>query len=295
MPPGNTGTRSENIHCQNSRSGPNVSGMNFTKMNGAGNDFVIVDNRQGMLSLSSGDIRRLCDRHRGIGADGLLAVELSLSGADFRMRYYNADGSEADMCGNGARCFAKFAARLLPGERTELSFDTPAGLIRAKFSGGLVAINMSEPRDLREPANLEVAGLGTCQVHFLNTGVPHAVVFVGDVGTVDLAQSGASLRWNPAFAPQGANANFAQTLSPGNLVLRTFERGVEGETLACGTGVCAAALLHHLATGAPPPVSVRVRGGETLEVGFEVSSSDTPGNVTLKGPADFVFDGAIHL
>jgi diaminopimelate epimerase len=288
-------TRPENIHCQNSGSGPNVWGMNFTKMNGAGNDFVVVDNRQGLISLSGMQIARLCERHRGIGADGLLAVEPSLSGADFRMRYYNADGGEADMCGNGARCFAKFAARLLPGEPEELSFDTPAGLIRAKFSGGLVAITMSEPRDLREPADLEVAGIGACRVHFINTGVPHAVVFVGDVGTVDLAQAGASLRWNPAFAPQGANANFAQALSPGSLVLRTFERGVEGETLACGTGVCAAALLHHLATGAPPPVSVRVRGGETLEVGFDASGDGTPRNVTLKGPADFVFDGAIDL
>ncbi|MFA7345462.1 MAG: diaminopimelate epimerase [Terrimicrobiaceae bacterium] len=269
--------------------------MNFTKMNGAGNDFVVVDNRDGSVSLSGGRIGRLCDRHRGIGADGVLAVEPAQSGANFRMRYYNADGGEADMCGNGARCFARFAARLLPGEPEEVSFETPAGLIRAKLSGGLVTINMSEPGDLRDPAEIEVAGLGSCRVHFLNTGVPHAVVFVGDVGALDLAKAGASLRWNAAFAPQGANANFAQIVSPGNLVLRTFERGVEGETLACGTGVCATALLHHLATGAHSPLSVRVRGGETLEVGFDVSITGTPTNVTLKGPADFVFDGVIDL
>ncbi|MFA7234251.1 MAG: diaminopimelate epimerase [Terrimicrobiaceae bacterium] len=265
--------------------------MNFTKMNGAGNDFVVVDNRNGSLGLSQAAIERLCDRHRGVGADGVLAVEPSQAGADFRMRYYNADGGEADMCGNGARCFARFAARLLPGQPEALSFETPAGLIRAKFSGDLVTINMSEPHGLRESEELEVAGLGTCPVHFLNTGVPHAVVFVGDVEAVDIGKAGASLRWNPAFAPQGANANFAQVLSPGNLLLRTFERGVEAETLACGTGVCAAALLHHLATGASSPVSVQVRGGETLEVGFEASG--IPRDVTLKGPADFVFDGEI--
>ena len=267
--------------------------MNFTKMNGAGNDFVVVDNRDGSRALSKESIGRLCDRHRGVGADGVLAVEPPQAGADFRMRYYNADGGEADMCGNGARCFARFAARLLPGQTEALSFETPAGLIRARFSGELVTINMSEPHGLREPTDLEVEGLGACRVHFLNTGVPHAVVYVPDVAAVDMAKAGASLRWNPAFAPQGANANFAQILSPGSLVLRTFERGVEGETLACGTGVCAAALLHHMASGAPPPISVRVRGGETLEVGFDVSG--TTRHVTLKGPADFVFDGEINV
>lgn len=267
--------------------------MNFTKMNGAGNDFVVVDNRQGTLALARETIERLCDRHRGVGADGLLAVEPSQAGADFRMRYYNADGGEADMCGNGARCFARFAARLLPGRPETLSFETPAGLIRAKFSGDLVTVNMSSPHDHREPVAMEVDGLGVCRVHFLNTGVPHAVVFVEDVEKVDIVKSGASLRWNPAFAPKGTNANFAQEISPGNLVLRTYERGVEGETLACGTGVCATAILHHIATGATAPVAVRVRGGDTLEVGFEIPASGLPANVTLKGPADFVFDGKI--
>jgi diaminopimelate epimerase len=250
-----------------------------------------VDNRDGSRALSKAVIARLCDRHRGVGADGVLAVEPAQAGADFRMRYFNADGGEADMCGNGARCFARFAARLLPSRPDSISFETPAGVIRARFSGDLVTINMSEPRDLREPAAMEVAGMGSCRVHFLNTGVPHAVVFVGAVETVDVPASGASLRWNPAFAPDGANANFAQILPEGFLKLRTFERGVEGETLACGTGVCATALLHHLATGAASPVSVLVRGGETLEVGF--NASGTPWNVTLTGPADFVFDGEI--
>lgn len=268
--------------------------MNFRKMNGAGNDFVVVDNRSLELSLSGEQIARICDRHRGVGADGLLAVEPPLSGADFRMRYYNADGGEADMCGNGARCFARFAASLLPEPPASLSFDTPAGLIRATFSGELVTINMSEPRDHRAPMELDLAG-SVQTAHFINTGVPHAVVFVNDIEAVDVARTGAGLRWHPEFAPKGTNANFAQILSPGNLSLRTFERGVEAETLACGTGVCATALLHHIATGAPSPISVRVRGGDTLQVGFECDANNVFRNVTLTGPADFVFDGTVQL
>jgi len=268
--------------------------MNFKKMNGAGNDFVVVDNRRLELSLSGTQIARICDRHRGVGADGLLAVEPAQSGADFRMRYYNADGGEAEMCGNGARCFARFAVSLLAESPPSLSFDTPAGLIRATFSGELVTINMSEPRDHRAHMELDLAG-AVQTVHFLNTGVPHAVVFVCDIEAVDVARAGAALRWHPEFAPKGTNANFAEILSPGNLALRTFERGVEAETLACGTGVCATALLHHLATGVPSPIAVRVRGGDTLQVGFECDANGVFRNVTLTGPADFVFDGIVHL
>lgn len=264
--------------------------MNFTKMNGAGNDFVLVDNRRLDLKLTGEVIARLCDRHRGVGADGLLAVEPSSTGADFRMRYYNADGGEAEMCGNGARCFGRFAARLLAHAPASLSFDTGAGLIRAGFSGDLVTIAMSEPHGHRAPRDLEVAG-ARMRVHFLNTGVPHAVVFVDDLEAVDVARLGAALRHHQAFAPQGTNANFAHATSPGNLVLRTYERGVEAETLACGTGVCAAALLHHLDAGASSPVSVQVRGGDSLDVSFDSNLK----NVTLTGPADFVFEGTTFL
>lgn len=266
--------------------------MRFTKMNGAGNDFVVLDNRDGRIQLSGDQIARLCDRHRGVGADGLLAVEPSDSGADFRMRYYNADGGEAEMCGNGARCFARFAARLLPGVPASLSFDTPAGRIAAELRGELVTITMSAPHDHRAPAGIDLPG-GRETVHFLNTGVPHAVVFVDDVEAVDIAVAGSALRRHAAFAPKGTNANFAQVVGPSTLSLRTYERGVEGETLACGTGVCATALLHHLATGTPSPVSVRVKGGETLSVGFETTPDGGFQNVTLTGPADFVFEGTI--
>jgi diaminopimelate epimerase len=266
--------------------------LSFTKMNGAGNDFIMLDNRDGKLALDSAGIARLCDRHRGVGADGVLAVESALQGADFRMRYYNADGGEAEMCGNGARCFARFARRL-GADKAEISFETQAGIIRASFPDNEVCVAMSDPHSFRSPVNLQISGR-IIEVHFINTGVPHVLVFTDNVEAVDISKDGAALRYHPAFAPKGANANFVQVLAQDTIVIRTYERGVEGETLACGTGVCAAALVHHLRSSAPSPVRVRVRGGDTLLVGFEGSQGGFH-NVTLTGPADFVFDGMISL
>jgi diaminopimelate epimerase len=266
--------------------------LSFSKMNGAGNDFVMIDNRNRALSLDASRVALLCDRHRGVGADGVLAVEPSTEGADFRMRYYNADGGEAEMCGNGARCFARFARRL-GASNAELSFETLAGVIRASFPDDLVCITMSDPNSYRAPLDLVINGR-TLSVHFLNTGVPHAVVFADDIAAIDVLRDGAALRYHPAFAPRGTNANFVQVLAPQSVAIRTYERGVETETLACGTGVCAAALLHSMREGSGSPIKVKVRGGDTLAVGFEASDGSFR-NVTLTGPADFVFDGTISL
>jgi diaminopimelate epimerase len=266
--------------------------LSFTKMNGAGNDFVVVDNRNQALSLDASRVALLCDRHRGVGADGVLAVEPSRQDADFRMRYYNADGGEAEMCGNGARCFARFARRL-GVNNAEMSFETLAGIIKASFPGDLVCITMSDPNSYRAPFDLVINGR-TLNVHFLNTGVPHVVVFSEDIAAIDVFKDGAALRHHPAFAPRGANANFVQVLAPQAIAIRTYERGVEAETLACGTGVCAAALLHSMRDGAASPIKVKVRGGDILEVGFE-AADESLHNVTLTGPADFVFDGTISL
>lgn len=267
--------------------------LSFTKMNGAGNDFVLLDNRDSSLALDTAQIALLCDRHRGVGADGLLLVEPAENGADFRMRYYNADGGEAEMCGNGARCFARYARKVSGSTAEEITFETQAGVIGAHCEGELVRIVMSDPHSHRDPQGLDVNGR-PLEVHFLNTGVPHAVVFVEDLETVDVVADGAALRYHTAFAPKGTNANFAQTLGPSSISIRTYERGVEGETLACGTGVCASAILHHLRTGDPAPISVGVRGGDTLQVGFE-KGPDGFDHVTLTGPADFVFDGTLSL
>ncbi len=266
--------------------------LTFTKMNGAGNDFVMLDNRDGKLALDKAQIAQLCDRHRGIGADGLLAIEPAQNGADFRMRYYNADGGEAEMCGNGARCFARFAQKVT-GKPGDLSFETQAGVITAKFFGDIVQIQMSEPHSLRLNDALDVAG-EKLTVHSLNTGVPHAVVFVENLEGTDIRKLGAALRYHPHFAPKGTNANFVQKVGPQAIAIRTYERGVEDETLACGTGMVACALIFHELTGAASPVQVKVRGGDTLEIGFE-KSGDTYRNVTLTGPADFTFEGQTAL
>jgi len=267
--------------------------LSFTKMNGAGNDFVMIDNRAGEFALEGDRIARLCDRHRGIGADGLIAAEPSTDArAHLRMRYFNADGGEAEMCGNGARCFARFGARLL-GLSDSIVFETLAGTLTANLHGDRVQLAMSTPHGTALGASLSAAG-ETLAVHFLNTGVPHAVVFREELATTDVRQLGAALRYHAHFAPKGTNANFALVLPDGSLELRTYERGVEDETLACGTGVVAAALLHHLLHNAPSPVAVKVRGGDTLSVAF-VRGAETFEHVTLTGPADFVFDGATGL
>jgi diaminopimelate epimerase len=266
--------------------------LTFTKMNGAGNDFVVLDNRDGKLSLDKAQIARLCDRHRGVGADGLLAVEPAENGADFRMRYYNSDGGEAEMCGNGARCFARFAQRV-SGKKGSISFETQAGVISAKFFGDIVQVQMSEPHAVHLREAVEAAG-EKVTVHSVNTGVPHAVVFVDDLETTDVRRLGAALRYHPHFAPKGTNANFVQQLDPQTISIRTYERGVEDETLACGTGMVACALIYHELTTAAAPIQVRVRGGDTLEIGFRHEGGRYR-EVTLTGPADFAFEGQIAI
>jgi diaminopimelate epimerase len=196
------------------------------------------------------------------------------------------------MCGNGARCFARYARRL-GASNAEMSFETLAGIIRASFPGDLVCITMSDPNSFRAPFDLVINGR-TLNVHFLNTGVPHAVVFAENIAAIDVVKDGAALRHHPAFAPRGTNGNFVQVLAPQSIAIRTYERGVEAETLACGTGVCAAALVHSLRGGSAPPIKVKVRGGDTLEVGFE-AAGESFRDVTLTGPADFAFDGTISL
>ena len=267
--------------------------LKFTKMNGAGNDFVVVDNRDHSIDLSAEQIEKLCDRHRGIGADGFLAVEPAEAGADYRMRYYNADGGEAEMCGNGARCFGRFARRLVGGDAEKISFETIAGVIEASFDGDNVRIQLSEPFDLQLNAEVELEGTPTT-IHSVNTGVPHAVVIVDDIAAVDIVPRGSAVRHHEHFAPAGTNANFMTVLDTSRIAIRTYERGVEDETLACGTGMVANAIIHNQLTDAQPPITVRVAGGDDLLVDFE-REGDQYKNVTLTGPADFVFEGEIEI
>src|SRR5215510_432910 len=199
--------------------------LRFIKMNGAGNDFILIDNRAGDIDLNRNQIARLCDRHRGIGADGILLLESPSDHADFQMRYFNADGGEAEMCGNGARCFARFATKVA-GAKGKISFETPAGVISAELAGDLVTLQMTEPTDLQLNVSLRIGGEKTI-VHFINSGVPHVVVPVEQVGAVDVPRKGSAIRYHEAFSPKGANVNFIETLGSDKISVRTYERGVE--------------------------------------------------------------------
>ena len=269
----------------------------FYKMTGAGNDFVMVDNRDLALShiLTRENIARLCNRRFGIGADGLIAIEPARNDGDVRMRYYNADGGEAEMCGNGARCFTAFVSHLSGGKITKLCFETMAGIVRGQVNPDEdVTIRLTEPNSLKLNI-LPADNIIPAPVHFLNTGVPHAVVFLPDVENIDLNTMGAYLRYHRSFAPAGTNADFATVMSAQHLRLRTYERGVEGETLACGTGITATALLHAALTGAASPIKVDAAGGDTLSVAFTRIGSTEFSDVTLTGPATIVFRGEISV
>ena len=256
----------------------------FWKMHGAGNDFILVDDRSGGFPADEPSFRAgLCDRRRGIGSDGLLLLQPS-SAADFRMRFFNPDGSEADFCGNGARCIACLAHEI-GAAPVDMRIETRAGLVRAEIlASPLVRLHLPPPKDWR--MNLSIAWKNKERpLHFVNTGVPHAVAVVDDLAAVDVPAFGAFIRHHPLFAPAGSNADFIQIRGPDSLAIRTYERGVEGETLACGTGILAAALVAEKLGLVRAPVRVRAAGGDELEVGLAP--------LTLTGPAEHSFRGTI--
>jgi diaminopimelate epimerase len=267
--------------------------LEFTKMNGAGNDFVLIDGRAQSVSLTRDQIVRLCDRHRGIGADGVIILVPSVSGkADWAWEFYNSDGSAGEMCGNGARCFSRFVQHRT-GISRDFTFETGAGIIAAHFQGDRVTVNLTQPKDLRLNEQVPLS-IGMHLIHSVNTGVPHAVLFVPDADKAMVAQLGPEIRHHAHFGPRGTNVNFVQVLGPGQIRVRTFERGVEGETLACGTGVSAAALVASRVHKFTSPVKVQVQGGDQLEVSF-AEDNGVFSDVRLTGPAQFVFEGRISL
>lgn len=258
----------------------------FAKLAGSGNDFILVDNMGGRVDVEAfrGRIPKVCARARSVGADGIIFLEPS-SLAHFRWRFFNSDGSEAEMCGNGGRCAARFAFEKGIAPR-EMIFETMAGVIKARvLEGGQVKVQLTTPRGWRWRERLSLDH-GVIEYSFVNTGVPHVVVMVEDLGDVDVEDLGRKVRFHPYFSPAGTNVNFVQVLDEGRLALRTYERGVEAETLACGTGATAAALVY-LGDGEEGKVEVLTRGGETLvveKVGEEVF---------LQGGTRWIYDG--HL
>ncbi len=267
--------------------------VEFTKMSGAGNDFVLFDNTAQRLKLRPEQIVRLCDRNRGIGADGIILLCPPRSTkADWAWEFYNSDGSIGEMCGNGARCFARYVQKRT-GRQNDFSFETGAGIITARFRGERVTVNLTPPQDLRLNEVLQLS-IGSETVHSVNTGVPHAVLFVPDADKAMVQQLGPEIRRHPRFAPKGTNVNFVQVLGNNEIRVRTFERGVEGETLACGTGVTASALISAAVHQFSSPVQVKVKSGDLLEVSFDRDHGSFS-NVRLTGPAEFVFEGRIDI
>ena len=263
----------------------------FTKMNGAGNDFLLIDNREAQVSLSREQIAHLCHRQRGIGADGLIYLRIGKECADWAWEFYNADGSDAEMCGNGARCFARFIQDTADVGR-EVSFETVCGVIHAVIKEELVTVNLTDPHGLILNETITTS-VGEKTVHSLNTGVPHAVLFVENADKELVAGLGAEIRHHDHFSPDGTNVNFVQILEEGHIRVRTYERGV-GETLACGTGVSASGMISAHLNNWPSPVRVDVLGGDQLGVGFS-QEGDVFSSVQLTGPAEFVFTGNVEI
>jgi len=267
--------------------------VEFTKMNGAGNDFVLVDNRAGKITLQPEQIVRLCDRHRGVGADGVMLLVPGRTGkADWAWDFYNSDGSVAEMCGNGARCFARYVQKTA-GVNHDFAFETAAGIISASFQGDRVTVNLTKPTGLKLNQTVALT-TGNATLHSLNTGVPHAVQYVPDADRAMVLPLGAEIRRHAHFGSRGTNVNFVQVLGQNQIRVRTFERGVEGETLACGTGVSASAIISARVHGFTSPVKVQVQGGDQLEVSFRETGGEFD-DVRLTGPAEFVFTGRIEL
>jgi diaminopimelate epimerase len=265
--------------------------LEFAKMTGAGNDFIVVDDREMAIQDDARELaKHLCRRRVSVGADGLILVVPSTR-CDFRMRYLNADGSEADLCGNGGRCVARFASEFgIAGDA--MSFESRSGTHRAEIvDDENVRLAMPDPRAMILDVDLPLRG-SLVSVHRINTGVPHAVLEVDELDDFPVVETGRAIREHSAFVPEGTNADFVRVTDGSTIELRTYERGVEDETLACGTGATAAALVEAARGRVRPPVSVRTRGGQTLTVDFFMSDMGFC-DVTLTGEARIVYRGSI--
>jgi len=270
----------------------------FVKMHGAGNDFVVVD-RRGVPALAAADaeetaafVRAACDRRRGVGADGVLFLDAAGAadgGLDFRMRYFNRDGGRADLCGNGGRCLAAFAAARGLGRDGRLAFASDAGRHEARVEGGRVELVLGDVDAPVLDRALPIAG-GAVKAGHVTVGVPHLVVEVADVAAIDLAAFAPPLRAHPALGEAGANVDVASVTGPRRVRLRTFERGVEGETLACGTGAAATAIVLVAAGRVEAPVDLEVASGDVLTVSFDRRDGRFRA-VTLAGPVVTSFEG----
>jgi len=276
--------------------------IKFTKMVAAGNDFVVIDNRAQKIANSKLSLlaKEICGRKYGVGADGLLILEKSRN-ADVKMRIFNPDGSEPEMCGNGVRCAASYSAR----GQGRLRIQTRAGIIEAEVSKNKakakakakaeVKIKMLQPKDISLNFPIKI-NKRKITLNFINSGVPHAVIFVQGLDKIDVVNIGRQVRFHKKFLPQGTNVDFVQFIDDNNIRIRTYERGVEDETSACGTGVVAAALLSalHYSLFAIRRINVHTKDGEVLRVGFNRTDGKFR-DVWLQGKANIVYSGVYYV
>ncbi|MDQ6756652.1 MAG: diaminopimelate epimerase [Bacteroidota bacterium] len=258
--------------------------IEFYKYQGTGNDFILLDNRTNQYNeLTQPQISSICNRHFGIGGDGLMLLN-NKEGFDFEMKYYNADGKEGSMCGNGARCIVKFAESL-GMRKNNYHFSAVDGVHQAEIDlKGFVRLKMSDVNNVEVHSNYFI----------LNTGSPHYVKYIRDIMKMDVKSSGRIIRYSTAFEKDGINVNFIETMDDDKIYVRTYERGVEDETLSCGTGVTASALIAAHNDNGFNRVDVKTPGGN-LNVEFDKISDTSFENIWLNGPAEFVFKGEINI
>ncbi|MDM8523312.1 diaminopimelate epimerase [Desulfococcaceae bacterium HSG8] len=263
----------------------------FYKLSGSGNDFIIIDNRNREIAEKQLPefIASVCRRKMSVGADGLILIENSDT-ADFKWRFFNSDGSNAEMCGNGARCAARFAyINGIAGP--ELSFETEAGIISAQIINDRVKIKMPDPTDLRTDYSLELEK-GSLSVSSINTGVPHVVIETENIENAEVVKLGREIRFHREFGQDGTNVNFVCRQKDGTIVNRTYERGVEDETLACGTGCIASALVTAYKSGADSPITVITRSGGRLMIHYK-AKDDRFYDIYLEGDARIIYKGEL--
>ncbi|MBW1780419.1 MAG: diaminopimelate epimerase [Deltaproteobacteria bacterium] len=266
--------------------------IEFWKMNGSGNDFILIDNRN--EPVKEGEMGQLvqqaCRRRTSVGADGVIFVTESAQ-YDFGWRFFNADGGEVEMCGNGSRCVARFAyLKKIAGH--EMTFETLAGPVSAQVNGRVVKVLMPRPGVASMDMDIEFQD-GWKHCDSINTGVPHVVIGVEDLADHPVREQGGLIRYHARFSPEGTNANFMSKIGPNRLAVRTYERGVEDETLACGTGAIASALTAAIRGMVTSPVRVMTRGGEELVIHFQ-KEGDVFEEVWLEGPTSLVYEGRLH-
>lgn len=261
----------------------------FTKMSGSGNDFIIIDNREKIVPEKNVKdfVVKICQRGVSVGADGVIFIEPSEK-AHFQWHYFNSDGGEVEMCGNGSRCVARYA--YLQGIGPEnLKFETLAGIIRAEVKGKQVKVQLPDPKDLSLHFSVSLQNKDW-KASFINTGVPHTVYFVDDPKTIDIEALGRETRFHSRFQPMGTNVNFVKFEDPHHMKIRTYERGVEGETLACGTGAAASAMVSGALGRSESPVYLTTQGGEILKIFFNWDGKKFS-EVFLEGDARIIYSG----